>query len=138
MFRVMESGFMTAFLGLANQFGDRVPRYALIVSHLTSLTRSKTNKISPTPEAIIEFENVKSAFISPMVLQQLNYNRKTIVYTDASVSTQDASVSGVVTIQEDIDGKEYFCCFASSRLAVSQRNYHAGTASFHLCMWEVL
>ena len=98
-----------------------------MVNHLTSMTRSKTNKISLTPEAIIEFENLKAVLISPLVLQQFDYKRKTIVYTDASVGTPDGSICGgmgVVIVQEDDDGKEYVCCFASSGLSASQQNYH--------------
>jgi len=30
----------------------------------------------------------------------------------------------IVIVQEDDDGKEYVCCFASSGLSASQRNYH--------------
>ena len=85
---------LRAFLGLANQFRDRVPDYALMVSQLTILTKSKSTKISLTSEAIIEFENLKATLVSLLVLQQFNYMRKTIVYTDASVGTQDGSICG--------------------------------------------
>jgi len=78
---------LQAFLGLANQFHNRVPGYALMVSHLTALTRWKTNKVLLTPEAIIEFEDIKAILISPMVLQQFNYTRKTFVYTNSSGGT---------------------------------------------------
>ena len=51
---------LRGFLGLANQFRDRVPGYALMVANLTALTRGQPGKIKLTPEAIIEFENIKS------------------------------------------------------------------------------
>lgn len=116
-----------AFLGLANQFRDRVSGYALMVSHHTSLTKSKSTKISLTTEAIIECENLKATLVSSLVLQQFNYTRKTIVYTHASVGTQDGLICGglgVVIVQEDEEGKQYVCCFASSGLSAAQRNYH--------------
>lgn len=118
---------LRGFLGLANQFRDRVPGFALMVANLTALTRaSKTPKITLNPEAIMEFENMKAFLVSPVVLQQFRYDRKTIVYTDACIGTQDGAVSGglgVVIVQVDGD-TEYVCCFASSGLSPAQRNYH--------------
>ena len=35
-----------------------------------------------TPEAIVEFEDMKTVLASLAVLQQFRYDRKTIVYTD--------------------------------------------------------
>lgn len=122
---------LRAFLGLANQFRERIAGYALMVANLTSLTRvantTKNQRLVVTPEAIMEFENVKTALASPPVLQQFRYDRKTIVYTDASVGTQDGSIAGgleVVVVQEDESGLEYLCCCASSGLTAAQRNYH--------------
>lgn len=42
-----------------------------------------------TPEAIMEFENLKAVLDSPPVLQQFRYDRPTFVYTDASVKSEE-------------------------------------------------
>ncbi|KAF8456191.1 hypothetical protein BGX38DRAFT_66630 [Terfezia claveryi] len=87
--------------------------FALLVANLTALTRSRTvlsgsssvgsgsssvgsksSRLSLTPEAIIEFENMKAILASPAVLQQFQYGRRTIVYTDALVGTQDGMIAG--------------------------------------------
>lgn len=117
---------LRAFLGLANQSRDRVPGYAMMVANLTALTRTKVNRLLLTPEAIMEFENVKAILALPIILQQFDYSQKTIVYTDASMGTQDGKVAGglgVVIVQVDKDGLKYVCCFASSGLSDAQRNY---------------
>lgn len=116
-------------LGLANQFRERVPGYALMVANLTALTRGTNSgkKFTLNPESMVEFENIKAALISPAILRQFDYAKKTIVYTDASAGTQDGLVSGglrVVIVQIDHDDIEYVCCFASSGLSSAQRNYH--------------
>ena len=96
------------------------PGYALIVANLTALTRGQPGKIKLTPEAIIEFGNIKAVLASPYD------TRKTIVYTDASVGTQDGTGSGglgIVVVEAD-EGSEYLCCFASCGLTTAQKNYH--------------
>ena len=121
---------LPSFLGLANQFRERVSGFAPLVANLTALTRgtSKSRCLVITPEAIIEFENFKAVLASAMLLQQFKYDRKTYVYTDASVVTQDSMVAGslgVVIVQEDpMDGRAYICACASSGLSSAQRNYH--------------
>ena len=87
---------LRTFLGLANQFRERVPGFTLLVANLTAQTRgsSKSSRLILTPKATIEFENMKAILASPAVLQQFRYNRKTIVYTDALVGTQDGLMAG--------------------------------------------
>ena len=118
---------LRGLLGLANQFRERIAGYALLVTALTALTRgpNKNKRITATPEAIIEFENLKSVLSSPPVLQQFRYDRPTFVYTDASVGSEDLPGGlGVVVVQTGVDGKDYVCAYASSGLTPAQKNYH--------------
>ena len=126
---------LRGLLGLANQFRERIAGYALLVTALTELTRGtvKKQKIIATPEAIIEFENLKVVLSSPPVLQQFRYGRPTFVYTDASVGTTSGTSSdemelpgglGVVIVQTGEDGIDYVCAYASTGLTAAQKNYH--------------
>ena len=128
---------LRGLLGLANQFRERIAGYALLVTALTALTRGPDRKIVATPEALIEFENLKLVLNSPPVLQQFRYDRPTFVYTDASVGSRipggsdqtcgDTDVPGglgVVIVQTDVDGCDYVCAYASVGLTPAQRNYH--------------
>ena len=127
-------------LGLANQFRERISGYALLVNSLTALTRhggtgkdKPDNKVVPTPEAIIEFENLKALLNSPIVLKQFRYDRPTIVYMDASVGSRPGDLVGevelpgglgAVIVQTDDDGRDYVCAYASAGLTPAQKNYH--------------
>ena len=118
---------LRGLLGLANQFRERIAGYALLVTTLTALTRGpdKNKRITATPEAIIEFENLKSVLSCPPVLQQFRYDRPTFVYTDASVGSEDLPGGlGVVVVQTGVDGKDYVCAYSSSGLTPAQKNYH--------------
>ena len=126
---------LRGLLGLANQFREHIAGYALLVPTLTALTRgsAKFGKVVPTPEAIVEFENLKVVLASPPMLQQFKYDRSTIVYTDASVGSSGSGSDGsdlpgglgVVIIQTcPHDGLDYVCAYASSGLTPAQRNYH--------------
>ncbi|KAF8437051.1 hypothetical protein BGX38DRAFT_1262324 [Terfezia claveryi] len=136
---------LLAFLGLANQFGNECHQsdgpdggfitQRLIIQRLTPVPHSRSERLIVqrriiqmflTPEAIIELENMKDVLASPAVSQQFRYDRKPIVYTDASVGTQDGMVaggSGAVVVQEEEDGKAYICAGASSGLLAAQKNY---------------
>ena len=50
---------LRGLLGLANQFRERIAGYALLVSALTALVRGPERTVVPTPEALLEFENLK-------------------------------------------------------------------------------
>ena len=125
---------LRGLLGLANQFRERIAGYALLVPTLTTLTTgsAKFGKVIPTPEAIVEFENLKVVLASPPVLQQFKYDRPTIVYTDASVGSSGSGSDGtdlpgglgVIIVQTGPDGLDYVCAYASSGLTPAQRNYH--------------
>ena len=112
-------------LGLANQFRERIAGYALLVSTLTALVRGPERKVVPTPEALLQFENLKVVLGSAPVLQQFRYTRPTIVYIDASAGSLELPGGlGVVIVQTDEDGKDYLCAYASAGLTSAQRNYH--------------
>lgn len=116
-------------LGLANQFRERIAGYELLVTCLTSLTRGPEKKIVATPEALIEFQNLKAILNSPPVLQQFQHGRPTFVYTDASVGSKDGDIDipgglGVVIVQTAVDNIDYVCAYASAGLTPAQRNYH--------------
>ena len=112
-------------MGLANQFRECIARYALLVSALTALVRGPEKRVVPTPEALLEFENLKVILSSAPVLQQFRYTRPTIVYTDASAGSLGLPGGlGVVIAQTDEDGKDYVCAYASAGLTSAQRNYH--------------
>ena len=116
-------------LGLANQFRERIAGYALLVMCLTSLTRGPEKKIMATPEAVIEFQNLKAVLGSPPVLQQFHYSRATFVYTDASIGSSDGETDvigglGVVIVQTGDDSIDYVCAYASAGLTPAQKNYH--------------
>ena len=122
---------LRGLLGLANQFRERIAGYALLVTALTALTRSadgsgkKDSRVVATPEALIEFENLKVLLNSPPILQQFRYDRPTVVYTDASIGTAELPVGlGAVIVQTDDDGKDYVCAYASAGLTTAQKNYH--------------
>ena len=121
---------LRGLLGLANQFRERIAGYALMVTALTALTRGPEKKVVATPEALVEFEDLKVALNSPPVLQQFHYDRPTFVYTDASLGSvlpDDTVVPGglgVVIVQTDPDGSDYVCAYASAGLSTAQRNYH--------------
>ena len=120
---------LRGLLGLANQFRERIARYALLVSALTALTRGPDRKVVATPETLIEFENLKVALNSPPVLQQFWYDRQTFVYNDASVGSRYDGVDipgglGVVIVQSDEYGHDYVCAYGSAGLTPAQRNYH--------------
>ena len=127
---------LRGLLGLANQFRERIAGYALMVTALTALTRGLERKVFPTPEALIEFENLKVVLNSPPVLQQFRYDRRTFVYTDASIGsrspnggTDDDGLEvpgglGVVIVQTDDEGHDYVCAYASAGLTPAQKNYN--------------
>ena len=121
---------LRGLLGLANQFRERIAGYALLVSALTALTRGPERKVVATPEALIEFENLKEVLNSPPILQQFRYDRSTYVYTDASIGSRgddDIDIPGglgVVIVQTDDDGIDYVCAYGSAGLTPAQRNYH--------------
>lgn len=115
---------LRSFLGTCNQFRERIPGYALMVTHLTSFTRLK-GKIDLTPEAVAEFSALKDALRAPAVLKPFRFGRPTYVYTDASAGTEDVPGGlGVVVVQTDDDEVQYVCAFASSALSPAQKNYH--------------
>ena len=121
---------LRGLLGLANQFRERIAGYALIMTALTALTRGPEKKVVATPEALVEFEDLKVALNSPPVLQQFRYDRPTFVYTDASLGSvlpDDTIVPGglgVVIVHTDPDGSDYVCAYASAGLSAAQKNYH--------------
>lgn len=129
-----------SLLGLFNQFRDRGPGYALRVSALTQLTRSKQS-VSPvhdkgtgtalprgitmTVEAVEEFKAMQDYLLSPAVLVVFRHGWRTFLYTDASLGTTSApgGLGAVITQLNPEDGKEYVCAFASAGLTAAQRNY---------------
>ena len=123
---------LRGLLGLANQFRERIAGYALLVTALTALTRGPERQVVATPEALIEFENLKVALNSTPVLQQFRYDRPTFVYTDVSVGSRGGADNGfdipgglgVVIVQTDEDGCDYVCAYASAGLTPAQHNYH--------------
>ena len=130
-----------AVLGLFNQFRDRIPGYALRVQALTSLTRQKRGSSSTTAavpgsrnvslsvEAAGEFAAIKDFLVSPAVLVVFQADRKTFVYSDASLGSSDADAGlpvgfgGVITQVDPSDSMEYVCAFASAGLTPAMRNY---------------
>ena len=77
-----------------------------------------------TPEALVEFENLKVLLNSPPVLKQFQYNCPTFVYTDASIGTSELPGGLGVVIVQSVDECDYVCAYASAGLTPAQKNYH--------------
>ena len=78
-------------------------------------------------EAAEEFVAIKNFLVSPAVLVVFQANRKTFVYSDASLGSADlglpGGLGGVITQVDPSDNREYVCAFASAGLTPAMRNY---------------
>ena len=74
-----------------------------------------------------EFSAIKLFLVSPAVLMVYQPNRKTFVYSDASLGSADfglpGGLGGVITQVDPTDHQEYVCAFASAGLIPAMRNY---------------
>ena len=122
---------LQAWLGLTNYYRKFVLNYAKIAAPLHQLT-SKSTKWNWTPECQEAFEKLKEALVAYPILRSPDYSKKFVLHTDAS-----HLALGAILAQEDDQGKEYVCYYASKLLKDSERRYGISELECLAIIWSV-
>src|SRR5437773_2823677 len=105
------------FLGFANFYRRFIQGYSAVVSPMTQLLRKEV-PWSWGPDQTAAFGALKTAFTTAPVLAYYDYNKRTVVETDAS-----NWASGGVLSQADADGKLRPVAFFSAKHSAPECNY---------------
>lgn len=105
------------FLGFANFYRRFIAGYSSVVEPMTRLLRRDTEWKWDDAQ-MVSFETLKTAFSTAPALVFFDYNKKTIVETDAS-----NWASGGVLLQHDDEGKLHPVAFFSAKHTSAECNY---------------
>ncbi|KAE8186446.1 hypothetical protein CF336_g6986, partial [Tilletia laevis] len=110
-----------AFLGHAGFYRRFVDDYSRIALPLTRLTRTGPGSapFSWSPAAQTAFDDLKSRFVSPPVLQHFNFASPSVLYVDAS----DFAVGAVLAQPDPTTGVLHPCAFYSRQFVDAEINY---------------
>ena len=107
-----------SFLGLVRYYQRFVPCLLEKAIPLQDMLKKESTPKDWGPAQQKAVEEIKEAFLSPMILRHYDPALRTILQTDAS----DYAM-GAVLSQIDKDGREWVVSFASNSLDTAQRNY---------------
>lgn len=93
--------------------------YSTVASPLTSLLKSKPNKLKWTEKANRAFLSLKENFTSAPILKHPDPSLPFIVEVDAS----DCGIGAVLSQRHGQPGKLHPCAFFSRNLTSAERNY---------------
>jgi transposase InsO family protein len=110
---------LRSFLGLANYYRTFIPRFSELAEKLWALT-STNNEFIWTDSHDKDFERLKHAFTTSLILAYPDPEKPYIIETDAS----NKAIGGVL-LQENDEGKERPVAFESHKLSESQKNLSA-------------
>ena len=119
------------FLGLCGYYRKFVKDFAKIAAPMINLVKRET-KWSWDQEVKNSFEKLKEALISYPILQQPDFNREFILYTDAS-----GLAVGAILSQKDDEGNEYVCHYASRTLKGPECHYGISEKECLAVLWAV-
>ena len=110
---------LQAFLGFANFYRRFIKDYSKITVALTEATKKPKGQLFQWTEACEQaFEDLKRAFVSRPILMHFDYEKKTVVETDAS-----NHVAAGVLSQYDDKGVLHPCAYFSKKFQPAQINY---------------
>ena len=104
-------------LGLLNFFKKRIDNYSQKTMHMRRLLKKDT-KFQWTEECTAELNLIKSLLIQNPILQPLQTDRETYIYTDASL----VGLSGVI-LQFNDEGLPHVCAYFSQSTTESQKHW---------------
>ena len=106
-----------AYLGLCNYYKKYVKNFSEIASPLNNLLK-KDVPFEWTPKCQVAFDTLKERLISPPVLSYPHFDRKFILYCDAS----NFSISYILG-QKDENNREYVIAYGGRALSDTEKRY---------------
>ena len=119
------------FLGAANFHRDFSHEYAKLAAPLEEI-RNSSGKIEWTPERLNSFKNIKSLFVNDLKLRTIDWNKKIILTTDASLTGIGAWLG-----QYNKEGNIVPIVCVSKKMSPTQQRWSATKRELYALVWSM-